>query len=71
MKPTRRRELKMENESFALSDGVTCQMQWPSNMTKASFEDFEYRLEGLRRRVKRAVDQGDGASAVPFQDESR
>jgi len=50
---------KMENESFALSDGVTCQIQWPSCMTKESFEDFEYRLEGLRRRVKRAVGHGE------------
>jgi hypothetical protein len=61
----------MENESFALSDGVTCQIQWPSSMTKESFEDFEYRLEGLRRRLKRAVGQVGSDPVVSSQDESR
>jgi hypothetical protein len=68
LKPIGRGEVKMENESFALSDGVACQIQWPSSMTKESFEDFEYRLEGLRRTVRRAVSQE--SSGVSSQDES-
>lgn len=68
-KPVTQGEAKMQTETFALSDGVTCQIQWPSTMSKESFEDFEYRLEGIRRRVKRAFQEG-AATGIQSEDGS-
>lgn len=46
---------KMQTETFALPDGVTGQLQWPSVITSEAYDDFVYQLEGLKRRVLRAV----------------
>jgi hypothetical protein len=48
-------DFRMQIETFALPEGVTGQLQWPSALTKEAFEDFEYQLEGLKKRVRRAV----------------
>lgn len=48
-------ETKMQTETFALPDGVTGQLQWPSSLSVEAYEDFVYQLEGLKRRVNRAV----------------
>ncbi len=48
-------ELKMQVDTFALSDGITVQFQWPTEITQDAFEDFVYQLEGLKKRVQRAV----------------
>jgi hypothetical protein len=63
------REIKMQTETFALPEGVTGQLQWPSEMSPEAYEDFVYQLEGLKRRVNRSVRKDTGApSAVPSED---
>jgi hypothetical protein len=47
--------VKMQTETFALPEGVTGQVQWPAEMTKEAFDDFIYQIEGLKKRVERAV----------------
>jgi len=56
--PTVKGETKMQTETFALPEGVTGQLQWPSAMSADAFADFEYQLEGLKMRVRRAVANG-------------
>lgn len=46
---------KMQVETFALPEGVTGQLQWPSELSQDAFDDFVYQVEGLKRRVARAV----------------
>jgi hypothetical protein len=53
-------EVKMQTDIITLADGITIQLQWPSVISKDAYDDFEYQLEGFKRRVKRAI-----------QDESR
>lgn len=48
----------MKQERFALDNGDVI-IQWPSNMSKESFEDFSDWLDILKRKVKRSVDRGD------------
>ena len=55
LKPVVPGGLKMQTETFALPDGVTGQLQWPSAMSADAYEDFVYQLEGLKRKVCRAV----------------
>ena len=46
----------MASESFALSEGgFTLQLSWPSVITEEGFEDFIYQLDGLKKKVRRAV----------------
>jgi hypothetical protein len=53
-KPTVKGEVRME--SFALSEGgFTLQLSWPSSITEEGFEDFVYQLDGLKKKVKRAI----------------
>ncbi len=64
--------LKMETQTFALSEGITGQFQWPSAISKEAFEDFEYQLEGLRRTLSRAVQKDMSAGTdVRSDDEGR
>ena len=56
--PVVKGETKMQTETFALPEGVTGQLQWPSEMSQEAYEDFVYQLEGLKRRVLRAVPKG-------------
>jgi hypothetical protein len=56
-------ETKMQVETFALPEGVTGQLQWPSEMSLEAYDDFIYQLEGLKRRVNRAVKKDAGVSA--------
>ena len=57
-KPIGKREASMGTESFALSEGgFTLQLSWPSAITEEGFEDFIYQLEGLKKKVKRAVNK--------------
>ena len=58
--------VKMQTETFALPEGVTGQLQWPTEMSAEAYEDFIYQLEGLKRRVNRAVKK---SAEVPSQDE--
>jgi hypothetical protein len=53
--PMAKGDVKMQVETFALPEGVTGQLQWPSEITKDAFDDFIYQIEGLKRRVERAV----------------
>jgi hypothetical protein len=53
--PVVKGETKMQNETFALPEGVTGQLQWPTAMSADAFADFVYQLEGLKMRVRRAV----------------
>jgi hypothetical protein len=46
---------QMSIESFHLSDGISVSIEWPQIISPDSFEDFLYQLEGLKRRVARAV----------------
>jgi hypothetical protein len=62
-------ETKMQIETFALPDGVTGQLQWPSSLSLEAYEDFVYQLEGLKRRVNRAV-RKETPEEVRSQDES-
>jgi hypothetical protein len=55
---------KMQTETFALPEGVTGQLQWPSQMSAEAYADFVYQLEGLKMRVNRAVKK----DAVPKTD---
>jgi hypothetical protein len=61
---------KMQTETFALPEGVTGQLQWPSEITAEAFEDFVYQLEGMRRRVARAVKKPQSESDVTSKSES-
>jgi hypothetical protein len=56
------REVKMQTETFALPEGVTGQLQWPTEMSPEAYKDFEYQLEGLKMRVNRAVRKDVGAA---------
>lgn len=55
LNPAKQGAAKMQTETFALPEGVTGQLQWPVTMSADAFEDFVYQLEGLKRRVGRAV----------------
>jgi len=55
MKPLVQGGARIQTETFALPEGVTGQFQWPSTMSAEAYEDFVYQLEGLKRRVGRAV----------------
>jgi hypothetical protein len=50
-----RGDVKMLTETFALPSGVTGQLQWPTEMSVEEYQDFEYQLEGLKRKINRAV----------------
>ncbi|MCM8918768.1 MAG: hypothetical protein LC540_01625 [Candidatus Thiodiazotropha sp.] len=50
-----RKVADMRQETFALDTGEVV-IQWPSRMTKESFEDFSDWLEILKRKVRRTVD---------------
>jgi hypothetical protein len=60
---------KMQTETFALPEGVTGQLQWPSTMSAEAYEDFVYQLEGLKRRVSRAVRKDTSGAGVSSQHE--
>lgn len=49
------REIKMQTGTFSNSEGVTGQLQWPSEMSPEAYLDFLHELAGLRMRVRRAV----------------
>lgn len=63
-----RGETKMETESFALSNGLTAQFQWPNVMSEADFKRFEYFVEGVKMSIKEAVRTSSGAEPK-LQDE--
>jgi hypothetical protein len=48
-------DTKVKSEIFSLSEGVNGQLHWPSVMTQDAYDDFLYYLEGLKRKVIRAV----------------
>lgn len=48
-------DTKIQSETFALPEGVTGQLQWPSEISQEAYDDFVYQIEGLKRRVMRAV----------------
>lgn len=61
---------KIETQIFALPEGITGQLQWPSAISKEAFADFEYQLEGLSRRVTRSIQKDtDPKTDVSLQDE--
>lgn len=53
--PPLKREIKMQAGTFSNSEGVTGQLQWPSEMSPEAYLDFLHDLAGLRMRVRRAV----------------
>jgi hypothetical protein len=54
--PVVKGDTNMGTESFVLSEGgFTLQLSWPSKITEEGFEDFLYQLEGLKKKVQRAV----------------
>lgn len=70
MKPVVQGGSKMQIETFALPEGVTGQLQWPTSMSAEAFEDFLYQLEGLKKRVKRAVQSASSPEVdAPSKDE--
>jgi hypothetical protein len=73
LKPVVRAEgAKMQVETFALPEGVTGQLQWPSEMSAEAYEDFVYQLEGLKKRVNRAVRKDSQAAPdLPSDNEGR
>lgn len=62
--------IKMLSETFTLPDGVTGQINWPSEITKEAYEDFVYQMEGLKRKVERAVRKVTSSSEVSSSSES-
>lgn len=66
--PASRREIKMQTGTFSNSEGVTGQLQWPSEMSPEAYLDFLHELAGLRMRVRRAVPK-DRQSEVQSNDE--
>jgi hypothetical protein len=46
---------KMQIDTLSLAEGITLQFQWPESITKETYDDFLYQLEGFKRRVARAV----------------
>jgi hypothetical protein len=61
--------VKVHTETFALSEGVTGQLQWPSVMSREAYEDFEYQIEGLKKRINRAVAR-EAPPAIPVASEN-
>jgi hypothetical protein len=53
--PVSKGEIKMQTGTFSNSEGVTGQLQWPSEMSPEAYLDFLHDLAGLRMRVRRAV----------------
>jgi hypothetical protein len=48
----------MNNEVFALAEGEVT-LQWPTNMSPESYEDFKEWLNLLAKKIKRTVDKTD------------
>lgn len=46
---------KMLSETYNLSAGIILQLHWPSEIAKVDFDDFLYQLEGIKRKLERAV----------------
>lgn len=51
--------VRMLTDTMTLGDGITLQLQWPTTISKDTYEDFLYQLEGFKRRVQRAVQKSD------------
>lgn len=47
--------ITMRTDTLTLADGITLQLQWPSVISQETYEDFEYQLEGFKKRLRRAV----------------
>ncbi|MGP8253851.1 MAG: hypothetical protein ACLQHF_17620 [Terracidiphilus sp.] len=63
--PPSRGQIKMETESFSLSNGLSAQFQWPSVISEAAFKRFEYFLEGVKMSVKQAISNDPGPETEP------
>lgn len=50
----------MRQETFALDNGEVT-IQWPSKMSKESFEDFSDWLDILKRKVRRSIEHDEAA----------
>jgi len=57
MTPPSRGDVKMQTESFSLSNGLSAQVQWPSVISAAEFKRFEYFLTGIKMSVEEAVNK--------------
>jgi hypothetical protein len=65
-----RGEIKMETESFSLSNGLSAQFQWPNAMSEDAFKRFEYFIEGVKMSVKQAI-RKDPPTEVRAEDEKK
>ena len=68
--PLRPGGITMKAETFTTGDGITAEIKWPSEITAEAFDDFLYRLEGLKRAVSRAIKKEIIATGVPSSSES-
>jgi hypothetical protein len=57
MTPPLKGDVKMQTESFSLSNGLSAQVQWPSVISAAEFKRFEYFLTGIKMSVEEAVNK--------------
>ena len=55
---------KMLVDTLNLSEGITVQFQWPSTISKETYEDFLYQLEGFKRRIHRSVKDAEPGSVL-------
>ena len=51
----------MLSETYNLSAGIILQLHWPSEIAKVDFDDFVYQLEGIKRKLERAIKKDDPA----------
>ncbi len=47
--------IKMLSETYNLSAGIVMQLHWPSEIAQVDFDDFTYQLEGIKRKLQRAI----------------
>jgi hypothetical protein len=47
--------IKMLSETYNLSAGIILQLHWPSQIEKVDFDDFVYQLDGIKRKLERAI----------------
>jgi hypothetical protein len=63
--PPAREGVKMLTETLNSSAGIVVQVHWPSEINRDDYDDFLYLLEGVRRKIERAIKSDPPSSADP------
>lgn len=63
--------VKMLTDMLTLAEGITLQLQWPAVISQDAYEDFEYQLEGFKKRVKRAIKSIDSSPSQCLPEDAK